>query len=308
MQCISYCALQITSEPSEVSAFTGQGHISQLILMMDGLLIYHHLHMVVQVTPLDFSRAHRTAAFLRPRPGIDHCFPYMALGALPPDFSVAPQSHHFRRQRSIQRGVPLRSYFGFQCGKIIEAGQDFLACAVWAAAAVHRAGTHCRRIDMPQFTPPPHLLVRARRYGFREQDPVLFPVPLGSNLRKAAGKIVLTGNNASTRAHRTASPRGPGGDRRLPLMAVLAPPPHLSSRAGHHILRRQFAVFCWMPLADQLRMGGCQIVFTGRKSPVGTIRTGASHCAGHDHGTPFMSFLTDPPDCFMAAGNHLIRR
>ena len=67
----------------------------------------HKRRVALQPFRLHPPSAHRIAAFLGSRPGMNRCFPNMTLWALPPDHPVAASCHHLWRQAAVQRRIPL---------------------------------------------------------------------------------------------------------------------------------------------------------------------------------------------------------
>lgn len=141
-------------------------------------------------------------------------------------------------------GVPLGGYLGLRRGKVVKTGQHLFPRTVGTAAAVHGAGADSRLPLMPLFAAPPDLSMRPRRHIMWCERPVFGGVPLGGKVRPLRGKVILAGAGPLPSAHGAAGAyTGAGVDRRLPLMAVVTPPPHPPLAAVGHGLGRQRAVF-----------------------------------------------------------------
>ena len=126
----------------------------------------------------NLSRAHRAAALLHPGSGINDGFPDVAVGALPPDLTMAACGHHLRGKAAIQSGVPLCGYRWFRSGQVIEARQNSLVGTIGATAAAHCAGGNDRLIAVVLFASPPCLPVAVSGDGIRGQGTVSLRIPL----------------------------------------------------------------------------------------------------------------------------------
>lgn len=102
----------------------------------------------------------------------------MAVGALPPDLTMAACGHHLRGKAAIQSGVPLCGYRWFRSGQVIEARQNSLVGTIGATAAAHCAGGDDRLIAVVLFAVPPCLPVAVSGDGIRGQGTVSLRIPL----------------------------------------------------------------------------------------------------------------------------------
>lgn len=219
-----------------------------------------------------FSRTGRTAASLCSRPGEDRGFPLIpASAALPPDLLRASAGHVLRSQSSILCRMPFCRNTGQLGGKVVKAWQNLSVRAVGTSASSCCSGLDGCLVFVPFFADPPRTAVALRRYGFGSHDSVFRRMPLCSQLRVMAGKVVHTGNNFLSSAHRTAASACSAVDRCLPVLpANPALPPDLECRTGKDRLWQAFAVFCRMPLCRDFRVGGSKIIFPGHHGSVGT--------------------------------------
>ena len=92
-------------------------------------------------------------------------------------------------------------------------------------------------------------------------------------------------------------------------MAVFTQPPDPPAAAGRHLLRREAAVTCWVPLRGNDRLYGREVVEAGQDLAVGAKRTIASapHAVG-DGGGVGMSIFAAPPHAAVGARKHRLRR
>ena len=179
----------------------------------------------------NLSRAHRAAALLHPGSGINEGFPDVAVGALPPDLTMAACGHHLRGKAAIQSGVPLCGYRWFRSGQVIEARQNSLVGTIGATAAAHCAGGNDRLIAVVLFASPPCLPVAVSGDGIRGQGTVSHRIPLLCQLWVLRSQIVEPRQNLLPGTDRaTGTGDRPGRDGGLPPVPQRAPPPNLAAR------------------------------------------------------------------------------
>lgn len=92
-------------------------------------------------------------------------------------------------------------------------------------------------------------------------------------------------------------------------MAVFTQPPDPPAAAGRHLLRREAAVTCWVPLRGNDRLYGREVVEAGQDLAVGAKRTIAFpvHTVG-DNRTEGMPLVTEPPHAAIGICAHRLRR
>ena len=90
-------------------------------------------------------------------------------------------------------------------------------------------------------------------------------------------------------------------------MAFRTPPPDLAMGTGHHVAGAQRSVFYRVPLGGNFRKCRSQVVFSRNFLPVGADGASAAGCPRFDLRPPFVPLVTAPPDCFVAAGQDLVR-
>ena len=151
----------------------------------------------------------------------------MAAGTLPPDLSMAPCCHHFRRERAVERWVPFLCHRRVERCEVIEARQHLSVGAVRAATAALRPVRDHSTVGVSLFALPPDAPVGVWGYGLRRQAAVFLRIPLRRQLRKDRRKIVFTGDHFFPGANRTFCPVPYSGNSRcLPAMVFFAPPPY----------------------------------------------------------------------------------
>ena len=106
---------------------------------------------------------------------------------------------------------------------------------------------------MSFFTAPPNLAFGPKGDVPGCQRAVGCGVPLRSQIGKTAGQIVYPWDHKADLADRTAAAVYPCLYLRLPLMALLAAPPHLPVAAGEYLARGERSVSGRVPLGGQLR-------------------------------------------------------
>ncbi len=243
------------------------------------------------------------------RPAENQCAPLMALIAPPPGIAIAVWRNLVRTKRTVFFAVPLCGNLREVRRKVIHAGNDLLAGADRATAVFSGS---CRNHGPPFMavgTLPPDLFRTAGSDIFRRQSLILRRMPLGSQLRACGCKIIFSQQHDLVGADRTACTFRARLHDSLPFMAAAALPPSLLSAAGIHYLRRQIAVFCWVPLRCKRGIAGSQIVEARQdffSCAVWASRTVARPIG--DHSLPVVTTLTTPPDLSLASVCHILRR
>ena len=172
----------------------------------------------------------------------------MAAGTLPPDLSVAPRCHHFRRERAVERRVPFLCHRRLERCEVIEPCQHLAVRAVGAAAAALRPVRDHSAVGVSLFALPPDAPVGVWGYGLRRQAAVFLRVPLRCQLRKDRRKIVFAGDHFPTGANRTFCPVPYSGNGRcLPAVAFFTPPPYFPVCSRQYLLGGQRRVFFRVP-------------------------------------------------------------
>ena len=150
--------------------------------------------------------------------------------------------------------------------------------------------------------PPPDLALGSKDHILGRQRPVCGGVPLLSQIGKSAGQIIDSRNDNTVRADRAAAAAYTGSDRRLPLMALTAPPPDLLFAPGQNLFRRQGQVFGGVPFPCQIGVLGSQIRFPRPGEPPGAVgAVGVIGGAGIDSRLPDMPLGAPPPNLLRTA-------
>ena len=151
-------------------------------------------------------------------------------------------------------------------------------------------------------TDPPDLTTGVGGNIIGSQRGIQFGVPLCSNLGEFCGKVIEAGQNSFTRTNRTPlSPNGARDRRCFPFVAQIADPPHMFYRVGSNIARGKGTVFGGVPLRNQMRVCGCQIVIIGLLSTTSAFRTPRAGGSVLDGGLPLVTLGTLPPNPFFTA-------
>ena len=178
----------------------------------------------------------------------DRRAPDVPLRTNPPDLAVAACCDHFGRERTIERRMPFSGNFRFDACKIVEACQHFLVSAVRTAIGTPRPVHDLCSPFVTKRAPPPDRLMTAGHDLRRREVSVFCWVPFGGDGGEQRGKVVIACLRHIVCADRTASAHSDTRFRRsLPFVTVGAEPPNLFVVAVADFLRREIAVFCWMP-------------------------------------------------------------
>ena len=220
---------------------------------------------------------------------------------------MAAGGHHLGRQGSVEVRVPLRCHGRVPGGQVVEPRQDLAAGAV-GAVAPPSPGADGRPPAVAQRAPPPGGAVAVGGDLLGREGPILLPVPLLGQLGEEGGQVVLPRHHLLAGAHRAAcASAGPGGNGRLPYMALGALPPDLPAAAGHHVLGPQVPILGGVPLGGQVGVLGGQIVVPGADLPAGAVGAARPRRPGLDPGIPHMAVGTLPPHPAVAAPENLVR-
>ena len=233
----------------------------------------------------------------------------MPIRTEPPDLAVAACCDHFGCECAIERRMPFGGNFRFDACKIVEACQHFLVSAVRTAIGTPRPIHDLCSPFVTKRAPPPECLMAAGHHLRRREVSVFCWVPFGGDGGEQRGKVVIAClrhivcADRTARAHSDARFRGS-----LPFVTVGAEPPNLFVVAVADFLRREIAIFCWMPLGSKRRMGRSKIIEAGQDSPVRADRAAAPGGAGGDRRLPAMPLFTAPPDFAAVSGHYHLRR
>ena len=94
----------------------------------------------------------------------------------------------------------------------------------------------------------------------------------------------------------------------LPAVPFCTLPPHFFSASRQHLVRRQCAIQCWMPLTGNLWINGGKIIKARQHFLIGAIgASAATLCStGHDR-LISMALVTDPPHLAIARWCNMLR-
>ena len=155
---------------------------------------------------------------------------------------------------------------------------------------------------MPLAANPPNFSLASRSHHVGGKHFVFGRMPLGSNLRKPAGQIVLGRKDLPIGTHRAAAACHPGFDLGPPFVPLVAHPPNRLVASGEHMVWRELSVSDTMPLAGQLGISGLQVVFPRHRDFPSTKGTAnPAPCSGIYRSLPDMPLLAPPPDLTLAS-------
>ena len=209
---------------------------------------------------------------------------------------------------------------GFRVGNIVapepiaRAVKSINDSVVYSAPAPsQRAALHALRdhstVGVPLFASPPHTAVRARGDIAWMKRTVFLLVPLRGNVRVQRCEVVFACERLPSGADRTARAEGrPRIHRRAPRMAFRTAPPDELVAAGRHILRRQRRVLLDVPLCREQRKLLHQAALFRRNLAPCAVGATCALATGVDHRLPRVTAWAGPPDLFVAAKSHIIRR
>ena len=121
------------------------------------------------------------------------------------------------------------------------------------------------------------------------------------------GEVVIPGEHFGVGAVWAAAiPLGAAGDGGLVFMAFVADPPDFFVAGGGDVVWGKGAVFGWVPLTGDVWILAGEIVFAGDDLFACTDGAAAAADAGADGSLPFVTFVADPPDFSMRAGQDVM--
>ena len=236
-----------------------------------------------------------------------HCrLPLVAQRVPPPHPPVAVRGDGVRRQAPVFLRMPLGGDGRELAFQVVFSGHHQFPRADGAARPAAGAGGNGRLPDMTFIALPPDFAPVSGQHVTGRQRAVFGRMPLLRQLRVGGGKVVhpLQQDPISTDGA-TAAAQRPGFDDGPPFMALFADPPRLEVAPHGDALRRHGKVFGGVPLRQQVRPLGRQIVFPRPRLLSGAVGTPAALGAGIDHRLPFVPLGAQPPDLLFAAVGYL---
>lgn len=128
--------------------------------------------------PAHHSRAYGTAAFPRPRPGVDHRFPHVALRTDPPDPPAGSRCHRVRGEASVLCRMPLTGQLRTAGGKIALPRHRDFPRTYRAASSAAGPGMYRCLPGVSVLTPPPDFALAAAGNLTWAQGKITLDVPL----------------------------------------------------------------------------------------------------------------------------------
>ena len=229
---------------------------------------------------------------------------FVAFVADPPDFFVAGGSDSLWCEGAILGWMPLGCNGWILTGKVVLAGDDLLAGADWATAAVDAGRNNCAPF-MAFVADPPDFAPGAGDDVARREVAIFGRVPLASELGIIGSEVVFAAQECAIAANWAAGAGHSAFDLGAPLVAMLTLPPDETVAAGEHVGRSEVAVFGWVPLAGDVWIAGGEIGLAGNGPPAVAIRAASATAASRIYSSlPNVSIRTAPPNVPFAAIAH----
>ena len=226
---------------------------------------------------------------------------FVAFVADPPDFFVAGGSDSLWCEGAILGWMPLGCNGWILTGEVVLAGDDLLAGADWATAAVDTGRNNCAPF-MAFITNPPDFAPGAGDDVARREVAIFGWVPLAGELGIVGGEVVDAAQKCAIAADWAAGAGDAAFDLGAPFVAVGAKPPHKLVAAGKDVGRGECAVFGWVTLAGELGVSGGEVCFAGDGAAACAIGTACAAAAtGVDGGLPVVAVNAGPPYAVLAA-------
>jgi len=206
----------------------------------------------------------------------DRRLPLVPLFAAPPHSYLAARGYPVGGEVTVLRRVPLRGDAGQRGDEVVVPGEQIESGTDGAAGVLGCTGVHRRLPLVPLYAATPHLRVRTREYLGGGEVAVAGGMPLRGDVkelvrerlsgfgwargahtyhvcgrvgvRRVPGEHLTTGMNGAA-----GPPTGAAVDCRLPLVSLLATPPHFRVRTREYLGGGEVAVAGGMPLRVVLR-------------------------------------------------------
>ena len=232
--------------------------------------------------------------------------PRMAQRIPPPHPAVAVRGDSVRCQAPVLLHIPLGGDSRELTFQIVFSGDYQLPRADRAARPAGGPGADLCLPYVPFGTQPPDLAGVSGYHVPGRQITVFRRMPLLRQLRVGGGKIVdpLQQDPVSTDGTAATAQRA-GFNDGLPLVALFADPPCLEVAPHGDALRYYGQVFGRVPLFQQVRPLGGQIVFPRPRLLSGAVGTAAALGTGIDRRLPRVSLGAKPPDLLSASVGHV---
>ena len=197
--------------------------------------------------------------------------------------------------------VPLGCNGWILTGKVVLAGDDLLAGADWATAAIDASGDCCAPF-MAFITNPPDFAPGAGDDVARREVTIFGWVPLAGELGIIGSEVVFAAQECAIAANWATGAGYSAFDLGAPLVAILTLPPDETVATGEHVGRSEVAVFCGMPLAGDIWITSGEIGLAGNGPPAVAIRAASATAASRIYSSlPTVSIRTAPPNVPFAA-------
>ena len=232
--------------------------------------------------------------------------PHMAQLVPPPHPPVAVRGYGGGQQRSVLLWVPLGGDGRKLALQIVFPGYHQLSRTDGAARPATGPRVDLGLPCVSLGAEPPDLAGVSGHHIPRRQVTIFRGMPLLCQLRVGGCKVVDPPHQDPAGADgTTAAAQRAGFDDGLPFMALFADPPRFEMAPHSDALRRHRQVFSGMPLSQQIRSLGCQIIFPRPCLLPSAVGTPATLGAGIDRRLPCVPLGAQPPDLLPAAVGYL---
>ena len=176
----------------------------------------------------------------------------VAFVADPPDFFVAGGGDLLWGEAAVFGWVPFFGDGRILAGEVVDAGDDLLAGADWATAAVDTGRNNCAPF-MAFITNPPDFAPGAGDDVARREVAIFGWVPLTSEIWIGCGEVVHAGQRQSSTAIWAAcATAGAGVDGGLPVVTVGTGPPDFAFAAVADAVGGEWRVARAVPLGEKI--------------------------------------------------------
>lgn len=252
------------------------------------------------------AAAHWAATLLGAGAAVDDGLPGVACAALPPHTPPAARGDVLRREGAVEGRVPLAGDGWVEGGEVVVADKHFFIGTVGASAAAHGAAGDDCLVVVAFFTAPPDFFVAGWGDFVWRECAVFAGMPLSGNGWIKRSQVVKPCQHFLASADGAAAAVDAAGNAGLVVMAFLTVPPHFAAGAGHHVRRRESAIFRRVPLPRQVRIKTCEIIIPSLHLLVAADGTASAVDTGFYLCPPLVPMAAAPPGHVVAAWQHVV--
>jgi len=228
-------------------------------------------------------------------------------GCTPPPVLAVPGELPTWVEVAVASYVPVAHQLWESGCCVVESGPDRFVDAVGAACAAS-ASNEPLLVVVPERAPPPDTGAGTSDDHRRGHRTVRCGVPLRGELWMRVGERVRSDQDGLVRAHRAAA-CFPVHNRRAPVVALMAAPPHPSCGSDRYGRRGGCAVAGGMPLRGEFRRLRCEVIDTRLDAQPSADRAAVTGSSEVDDGAiEVMAPYAPPPHDGAGAGQDHLRR